>query len=315
MREFVHLHLHSQYSLLDGAIRFDDLFPLARTYGMKSLALTDHGNMFGAIEFYQGAITYGIKPIVGCEIYVAPESRLKKEPGKSKDLSYHLVLLAKNHKGYANLIRLVSLAHLEGFYYKPRVDKELLEQHNEGLIALSGCLKGEIPTLLLEGKQDEAKAVAGWYAEIFNEGRFYLEVQDIGLDDQKTANEGLVGVSHALGIPLVATNDCHYLRREDAAAHDVLLCIQTGKTLKDPKRMKFSTDQFYLRPVEEMEQLFAHYPEALQNSLEIAERCNLELRFEEYHLPRFKPPTGESLDHYLDKTTQEGLERRFLYTA
>jgi DNA polymerase-3 subunit alpha len=315
MREFVHLHLHSQYSLLDGAIRFEDLFPLARTYGMKSLALTDHGNMFGAIEFYQGAIHYGIKPIIGCEIYVAPESRLKKEPGKTKDLSYHLVLLVKNHKGYANLVRLVSLAHLEGFYYKPRVDRELLEQYNEGLIALSGCLKGEIPTLLREGKKDEAKAVAGWYAEIFNEGRFYLEIQDNGLDEQKTANEGLVGVGKALGIPLVATNDCHYLRREDAAAHDVLLCIQTGKTLKDPKRMKFSTDQFYVRPVEEMEQLFAHYPESLQNSLEIAERCNLELRFEEYHLPRFKPPTGESLDHYLDKTAQDGLERRFLYTA
>jgi DNA polymerase-3 subunit alpha len=311
MKEFVHLHLHSQYSLLDGAIRFEELFPLARTYGMKSLALTDHGNMFGAIEFYQGAINYGIKPIIGCEIYVAPESRLKKEPGKFKDLSYHLVLLVKNQEGYANLIRLVSLAHLEGFYYKPRVDKKLLEEHNKGLIALSGCLKGEIPALLLDGKQDEAKAVAGWYTEIFDEGRFFLEVQDIGLEEQKVVNEGLVAFSRELGIPLVATNDCHYLRREDAVAHDVLLCIQTGKTVKDPKRMKFSTDQFYLRPVEEMETLFAHYPEALQNTLEIAERCNLELRFEEYHLPRFKPPTGESLDHYLDKTAQEGLKRRF----
>jgi len=315
MKEFVHLHLHSQYSLLDGAIRFEKLFPLARTYGMKSLALTDHGNMFGAIEFYQGAIAYGIKPIIGCEVYVAPESRLKKEPGKFKDLSYHLVLLVKNQEGYANLIRLVSLAHLEGFYYKPRVDKELLEKHNKGLIALSGCLKGEIPVLLLGGKQDEAKAVAGWYQEIFDEGRFYLEMQDIGLEEQKVVNQGLVELNQALGIPLVATNDCHYLRREDAVAHDVLLCIQTGKTLKDPKRMKFSTDQFYLRPVEEMEKLFAHYPEALQNTLEIAERCNLELRFEEYHLPRYKPPTGESLDHYLDKTAQEGLERRSLYTS
>ena len=315
MKEFVHLHLHSQYSLLDGAIRFEELFPLARSYGMKSLALTDHGNMFGAIEFYQGAIAYGIKPIIGCEMYVAPESRLDKEPGKFKDLSYHLVLLVKNQEGYANLIRLVSLAHLEGFYYKPRIDKELLEKYNKGLIALSGCIKGEIPGLLLEGKEEEATAVAGWYKEVFDEGRFYLEVQDIGLDEQKAANEGLVRISQALDLPLVATNDCHYLRREDAVAHDVLLCIQTGKTLKDPKRMKFSTDQFYLRPVEEMEQLFGHHPEALQNTLEIAERCNLELRFEEYHLPRFKPHTGESLDHYLDKTTQEGLERRFVYTS
>ncbi|OGP85570.1 MAG: DNA polymerase III subunit alpha [Deltaproteobacteria bacterium RBG_16_54_11] len=315
MKEFVHLHLHSQYSLLDGAIRFEELFPLARTYGMKSLALTDHGNMFGAIEFYQGAISHGIKPIIGCEIYVAPESRLKKEPGKFKDASYHLVILVKNQEGYGNLIRLISLAHLEGFYYKPRVDKELLEKYNKGLIVLSSCLKGEIPVLLRNEKKAEAKAVAGWYKEIFDQGRFYLEVQDNGLEEQKIVNQGLVELSREMGIPLVATNDCHYLRREDAVAQDVLLCIQTGKTLKDPKRMKFSTDQFYLRPVEEMERLFGPYPEALRNTLEIAEQCNLELRFEEYHLPRFKPPIGESLDHYLEKSAQEGLERRFAYTS
>lgn len=315
MKEFVHLHLHSQYSLLDGAIRFEELFPLARTYGMKSLALTDHGNMFGAIEFYQEAISHGIKPIIGCEIYVAPGSRLKKEPGKVKDASYHLVLLVKNQEGYGNLIRLISIAHLEGFYYKPRVDKELLEKYNAGLICLSSCLKGEIPSLLFTEKPDEARAVAGWYKEIFDQGRFYLEVQDNGLEEQKTVNQRLVAMSRELGIPLVATNDCHYLRREDAAAQDVLLCIQTGKTLKDPKRMKFSTDQFYLRPAAEMERLFSPYPEALQNTLEIAEQCNLELRFEEYHLPRFKSPSGESLDHYLEKSAREGLERRFAYTS
>jgi DNA polymerase-3 subunit alpha len=315
MKEFVHLHLHSQYSLLDGAIRFEELFPLVRTYGMKSVALTDHGNMFGVIEFYRGAIAHGIKPIIGCEIYVAPESRLKKEPGKYKDTSYHLVLLVKNHEGYVNLIRLASLAYLEGFYYKPRVDKALLEKYNEGLIALSGCLKGEIPTLLLGGKRDEAKTVAGWYREVFDEGRFYLELQDNGLEEQKLVNQGLGEFSGELGIPLVATNDCHYLRREDAIAHDVLLCIQTGKTLKDPKRMKLSTDQFYLRTAEEMERLFRHYPQAIQNTLDIAERCNLELRFEEYYLPRFKPPNEESLDHYLEKTAQEGLERRLSDTC
>ena len=315
MKEFVHLHLHSQYSLLDGAIRFEELFPLARTYGMKSLALTDHGNMFGAIEFYQGAISHGIKPIIGCEIYVAPESRLKKEPGKIKDASYHLVLLVKNQEGYGNLIRLVSLAHLEGFYYKPRVDKELLEKYNAGLICLSSCLKGEIPSLLRAEKHDEARAVAGWYKEVFDQGRFYLELQDNGLNEQKTVNQGLVALGRELGIPLVATNDCHYLRREDAAAQDVLLCIQTGKTLNDPKRMKFSTDQFYLRPAAEMERLFGQYPEALQNTLEIAEQCNLELRFEEYHLPRFKPPSGESLDHYLEQSAREGLAGSFAYTS
>ncbi|OGP93830.1 MAG: DNA polymerase III subunit alpha [Deltaproteobacteria bacterium RBG_16_54_18] len=316
MKEFVHLHLHSQYSLLDGAIRFEELFPLAREYGMRSLALTDHGNMFGVLEFYQGAISHGIKPIIGCEVYVAPESRLKKEPGGLKDTSYHLVLLAKDQEGYANLIRLVSLAHLEGFYYKPRVDKELLEQCNTGLIALSSCLKGEIPTLLLRGNREGARAVAGWYKEIFADRRFFLELQDNGLAEQKVVNEGLAALSKEMEIPLVATNDCHYLRFEDAQAHDVLLCIQTGKTLKDPKRMKFSTEQFYLRPVEEMERLFSHYPEALEITAEIAERCNVELRFEEYHLPRFKLPPGEaSLDLYLEKKAADGLERRFSYLA
>jgi DNA polymerase-3 subunit alpha len=271
--------------------------------------------MFGAIEFYQGAISHGIKPIIGCEIYVAPESRFKKEPGRVKDASYHLVLLVKNQEGYGNLIRLVSLAHLEGFYYKPRVDKELLEKYNAGLICLSSCLKGEIPSLLRAEKHDEARAVAGWYKEVFDQGRFYLELQDNGLNEQKTVNQGLVALGRELGIPLVATNDCHYLRREDAAAQDVLLCIQTGKTLNDPKRMKFSTDQFYLRPAAEMERLFGQYPEALQNTLEIAEQCNLELRFEEYHLPRFKPPSGESLDHYLEQSAREGLAGSFAYTS
>ncbi|RLB03736.1 MAG: DNA polymerase III subunit alpha, partial [Deltaproteobacteria bacterium] len=314
MRDFVHLHLHSQYSLLDGAIRFEELFPLARSYGMKALALTDHGNMFGAIEFYNGAIRHGIKPIIGCEIYVAPESRFKKEAGNLKDASYHLVLLVKNQEGYVNLIRLVSLAHLEGFYYKPRVDKELLEKFNKGLIALSSCLKGEIPYLLSTGRRQQAKEAAAWYKEVFDGGRFYLEVQDNGLEEQKTVNQGLLELGQELGIPLVATNDCHYLRQEDAVLHDVLLCIQTGKTIKDPKRMKFSSDQFYFRSGEEMERLFGHWPEALKNTVEIAERCNLELRFEQYHLPHFKPPTGEPLDLYLEKMAQEGLQRRLSYT-
>jgi DNA polymerase-3 subunit alpha len=316
MKEFVHLHLHSQYSLLDGAIRFEELFPLARRYGMRSLALTDHGNMFGALEFYQGAISHGIKPIIGCEVYVAPESRFKKEPGGLKDTSYHLVLLAKDQEGYANLIRLVSLAHLEGFYYKPRVDKELLEQCHMGLIALSSCLKGEIPTLLLQGDKEGARRVAGWYKEIFADRRFFFELQDNGLPEQKVVNEGLAALSKEMEISLVATNDCHYLRLEDSGAHDVLLCIQTGKTLKDPKRMKFSTEQFYMRSAEEMDRLFGHYPEALEITMEIAERCNVELRFEEYHLPRFKLPPGESsLDVYLEKKASDGLTQRFSYLA
>lgn len=310
MREFVHLHLHSEYSLLDGAIRFEELFPLLRRYGMKSVALTDHGNMFGAIEFYQEAIRHGIKPIVGCEVYVAPESRHLKEPGKVKDTSYHLLLLVKDQEGYANLIRLVSLAHLEGFYYKPRVDKELLERYHGGLICLTSCLKGEIPTLLLADQWEQARRVACWYKEVFGEGRVYLELQDNGLEEQRRVNEALVRLGHELDMPIVASNDCHYLKQEDAIAHDVLLCIQTGKTLKDPKRMKMSTDQFYLRTAQEMEELFRSYPEALDNTIRIAEQCNLELRFEGYHMPRFQPPSGRTLEEYLAQLAREGLRRR-----
>lgn len=306
--EFVHLHLHSQYSLLDGAIRFDDLFSQAQAYGMKSLALTDHGNMFGAIEFYNGAIRHGIKPIVGCEIYIAPSSRFKKETGGLKDAAYHLILLAKDIEGYKNLCRLVTLAYLEGFYYRPRIDKELLERYNEGLIATSSCLKGEIPHQLSMGMEKEARAAAAWYKEVFTEGRFYLEVQDNGLEEQRKVNEGIFRLGKELGIKVVASNDCHYLRPEDALMHDVLLCIQTGKTLNDPKRMRFSSQQFHFRSPQEMAALFP--PEPLKNTLEVAERCNLELRLGEYHLPHFSPPEQESLEQYLNKLAHEGLLRR-----
>lgn len=307
---FVHLHLHSQYSLLDGAIRFEELFPLVKKYGMKAVALTDHGNMFGAIEFYQGAISHGIKPIIGCEVYVAPGSRFERDAKGLKDAAYHLTLLIQDMEGYRNLNRLVSLAHLEGFYYKPRIDKELLEKYNGGLIALSGCLKGEIPHLLLQGQYEEAKRVASWFKEVFSGGRFYLEVQDNGLEEQHRINGTIFRLGKELGIKPVATNDCHYLRPEDAQVHDVLLCIQTGKTLKDPKRMKFSSEQFHLRSPQEMEVLFSSYPEALANTLEIAERCNLDLHFDTYHLPHFSPPEGESLDQYLSRLAHEGLEGR-----
>ncbi|RLA78303.1 MAG: DNA polymerase III subunit alpha, partial [Deltaproteobacteria bacterium] len=254
---FVHLHLHSQYSLLDGAIRLEELFPLVKKYGMKAVALTDHGNMFGAIEFYQGAISHGIKPIIGCEVYVAPGSRFERDAKGLKDAAYHLTLLIQDMEGYRNLNRLVSLAHLEGFYYKPRIDKELLEKYNGGLIALSGCLKGEVPHLLLQGQYEEAKRVASWFKEVFSGGRFYLEVQDNGLEEQHRINGTIFRLGKELGIKPVATNDCHYLRPEDAQVHDVLLCIQTGKTLKDPKRMKFSSEQFHLRSPQEMEVLFS----------------------------------------------------------
>ena len=304
---FVHLHVHSQYSLLDGAIRFEDLFERARQFKMDSLALTDHGNMFGAIEFYQKAIQRGIKPILGCEIYVAPNSRHEKKPGGERP--HHLTLLVRNRTGYHHLAQLVSLAHLEGFYYKPRVDKELLRRYEAGLFALSGCMKGEIALLIANNRMDGALDVARQYQQIFGE-RFFLEIQNNKVEGQERINEGMGEIGEKLGIPLVATNDCHYLRKEDARAHEVLLCIQTGKTLNDSDRMRLSSDEFYLKSANEMEALFPQYPEALENTLRIAEQCNLELRFGEYKFPRFSPPEGKSLDLYLEELSRKGLQDR-----
>ncbi len=308
--DFIHLHLHSQYSLLDGAIRFEELFALAKEYEMPAVALTDHGNMFGAIEFYQKAIRNGIKPIIGCEIYVAPKSRFEKKSRDASEGTFHITLLAKNKTGYYNLIKLISLAHLEGFYYKPRIDKDLLRQCSEGLIALSGCLKGEIAFLLDKGKEQEAERVALEYSEIFASDRFFLEIMENGVENQAATNEKLCAMAGKLSLPIVATNDCHYLGREDARAHEVLLCIQTGKTINDAERMRFSTDQFYFRSPEEMKTLFAGREEAITNTMLIADQCNLELKFGEYYFPRFVVPPGESLDSYLENLAKEGLEKR-----
>jgi len=274
---------------------------------MDSLALTDHGNMFGAIEFYQKAIQRGIKPILGCEIYVAPKSRHEKKPGGERP--HHLTLLVRNRTGYHHLAQLVSLAHLEGFYYKPRVDKELLGRYGAGLFALSGCMKGEIALLIANNRMDGALDVARQYQQIFGE-RFFLEIQNNKVEGQERINEGMGEIGEKLGIPLVATNDCHYLRKEDARAHEVLLCIQTGKTLNDSDRMRLSSDEFYLKSANEMEALFPQYPEALENTLRIAEQCNLELRFGEYKFPRFSPPEGKSLDLYLEELSRKGLQDR-----
>ncbi len=309
---FIHLHVHSQYSLLDGAIRFEEACDLAKKYRMTALALTDHGNMFGAIEFYQMAIKHGIKPIVGCEIYVAPGSRFEKKPVEGTEGAYHLTLLVKNRTGYFNLIKLASLAYLEGFYYKPRVDKELLSQHNEGLIALSGCLKGEIAAHASRGELKKALQSAEEYRKIFDDRRFYIEVQNNGVENQLLVNERLLEIGQQLSLPVVATNDCHYLHRKDAKAHEVLLCIQTGKTLQDSDRMKFSSDEFYFKSPQEMADLFQNIPEAITHTVEIAERCNLELKFEEKHIPRISVPQGESLDSYLERLSREGLEGRLL---
>jgi len=310
--DFVHLHIHSQYSLLDGAIRFEDLFDLAKKYRMDALALTDHGNMFGAIEFYQKAIQHGIKPIVGCEVYVSAGSRFEKKAREGAEGTYHLTLLVKNRTGYFNLIRLVSLAHLEGFYYKPKVDKELLSQYNEGLIALSGCMKGEIAVHAGRGEMKRAIQSAEEYEKIFDHRRFFIEIQKNGVENQLLLNSRLVEIGHELSLPIVATNDCHYLRRADAKAHEVLLCLQTGKTLHDGDRMKFSSDEFYVKSPQEMAELFQDHPEALTHTLEIAEQCNLELKFEEKHIPRIAVPSGESLDSHLEKLSREGLRNRLL---
>jgi DNA polymerase-3 subunit alpha len=308
--DFIHLHVHSQYSLLDGAIRFEDLFDLAKKYRMDAVALTDHGNMFGAIEFYQKAIRHGIKPIVGCEVYVSPGSRFEKKAGERAEGTYHLTLLVKNRTGYFNLIKLVSLAYLEGFYYKPKVDKELLSQYNEGLIALSGCLKGEIAVHAGRGEMKRAIQSAEEYGKIFDHRRFFVEIQNNGVENQLLLNNRLLEIGDQLSLPIVATNDCHYLHRTDAKAHEVLLCLQTGKTLHDGDRMKFSSEEFYFKSPQEMTNLFQDRPEALTHTLEIAEQCNLELRFEEKHIPRIAVPSGESLDSHLERLSREGLEKR-----
>ena len=311
---FIHLHLHTQFSLLDGAIRLDELFQKAREYGMPALAVTDHGSMFGTIEFYQHALRNGIKPIIGCEVYVAPGSRHDKTHKGISEASSHLILLAQDFTGYQNLMKLVTAGYLEGFYYRPRVDKELLRKHHEGLIALSACLQGEVPHCLIGDQPEKAMEAAEELKSIFPDRRFFLELQENHIPEQKKVNAGLRKIARALSLPLVATNDCHYLRREDAFAHEVLLCIQTGKTLRNPDRMKFSTDEFYFRSGEEMEALFADCPEALQNTVEIAERCNLELRLNELQFPRFPVPEGETLDTLLEKEAQSGLERRLQET-
>ena len=282
---------------------------------MPAIAITDHGNMFGAMEFYESAVKHGIKPIIGCEVYVAPGSRLEKSgiKGESEEATaYHIVLLVKNETGYKNLMKLVSLGYIEGFYRKPRIDKELLREHSEGLIALSACLKGEIPYLLTRGNKEKAYQVAEEYKSIFPDRRFFLEIQENGIKEQTVANKALLELSKEMDIPLVATNDCHYLKREDAKAHEVLLCIQTGKTLKDDDRMRFSTDQFYVKSAEEMIKAFDYCPEAIKNTIEIAERCNLKLEFGKYHLPHYHLPEGHTdMDLYFEEEARKGLEGRF----
>ena len=309
MSDFIHLHTHSEYSLLDGASRLKDLVAKAKELGMPAIALTDHGVMYGIIEFYEQAKKQGIKPIIGCEVYVAPGSRFDKARG---DESYtHLVLLAENNQGYRNLMKLVTLSFFDGFYYKPRVDKEILEQYHEGLIASSACLAGQVARHLMQDNYEAAKEEALYFNTLFGRGSFFLEVQDHGIPEQKKVNEGMFKLSEDTGTPIIATNDIHYTNRDDAPAHDVLLCIQTGSTLADTTRMKFNSDNFYLKSGEEMAALFPGRPGVLENTLKIAERCNVEIKFGEYLLPNYDIPEGYTADEYFEKLCHEGFEKRY----
>ncbi len=307
---FVHLHCHSAYSLLDGAIRLKDLMTKAQEFGMDSVAITDHGNMFGAVHFQQEAQKAGIKPIIGCEVYVAPGDRRDKEHRPGQTGSNHLVLLAKSLTGYQNLVRLVSAGYTEGFYYRPRIDLSLLRQHCHGLIALSACLHGKVPSLLMAERLDQAEAAAMELAEIMGEGNFFLELQDAGLAEQKKVNPGLIDLAQRLGLGLVATNDCHYLNRGDHEAHDVLMCIQTGKTVDQADRMKLSNEIYFKSP-QEMELLFGEVPGALSNTVDIAARCNVEIPLGQLRFPVFPLDNGETAEDRLRQESGKGLRKRF----
>ncbi|MFP4391680.1 MAG: DNA polymerase III subunit alpha [Desulfohalobiaceae bacterium] len=309
MTPFVHLHCHTEYSLLDGAIKLEDLCAQAVQFKLPAAAITDHGNLFGAIDFYQCAKKYGIKPIIGCEVYVAPQSRFQRDARSASEAGYHLVLLAQNQEGYHNLIKLVSSGYIEGFYYKPRVDKELLAQWNQGLIALSACLKGELPQTLLGQGPDQAQQVLEEYRQLFPE-RFYLELQANGIPEQEELNNRLLELAKQTQTPVVATNDCHYLTPQDVEAHDILLCIQTNACVQDKKRMRFDTRELYYRPVQEMEQAFAHCPQALENTMAIADMCNLEIELGRRHFPVYNTSQGKTLEDELQEMASQGLRRR-----
>ena len=307
---FVHLHNHSSFSLLDGATRIDGLIDRCEDLGMGAVALTDHGNMFGAVQFYRRARKRNVKPIIGMEAYIAPGSRSARDRGRQGQHSRHLLLLARNNAGYRNLMKLSSIGYLEGFYYRPRIDREVLAAYSDGLIATSGCLSSEICAHLVGGDIAAARTVTGEMVDIFGRDNFYIELQDQGLEEQRRINPDLVRLASEFSLPLVGTNDCHYLRRTDAEPHDVLLCIQTGKGINDENRMKFPNNEFYLKTQEEMAKVFADVPEALASTAEIAERCNVEIDLSSMHLPRFPVPDGHDLEGYFASVVQDGFEER-----
>lgn len=308
---FTHLHVHTEYSLLDGSCKIKELVARAKELGMDSIAITDHGVMYGVIDFYRAAKEIGIKPIIGCEVYVAPNSRFDREQTGGEDRYYHLVLLAENDIGYHNLMKIVSKGFVDGFYYRPRVDKEVLQEFHEGIIALSACLAGEVPRYISKGLYEEAVKRAKEYEGIFGKGNFFLELQDHGIAEQQRVNQALLRMSQETGIELVATNDIHYINEQDATAHDILLCIQTGKKVSDENRMRYEGGQYFCKSEEEMKQLFPYALQALENTHKIAQRCNVEIEFGVTKLPKFQVPDGYTSWEYLKKLCYEGLQRRY----
>lgn len=308
--DFTHLHIHTEYSLLDGAASVPKLVKRAKELGMDALAITDHGVMYGVIDFYKAAVAEGIKPIIGCEVYIAPRTRFDKQHEYDTDIS-HLILLAKNSKGYQNLIKIVSDAYVDGFYYKPRADKELLKRYSDGLICLSACLAGEIPKLLLAGDYEGAKSKALWYQSLFGRENYFIELQDHGIAEQKRLNPMLIKLADDIGAPLVATNDMHYINKSDAPYQDVLMCIQTGKLVDDDDRMKFSSDEFYLKSGEQMSELFSYAPSAIENTRKIADMCNVTFDFDKTYLPRFDVPDGKDAALYLRELCEQGIRERY----
>jgi DNA polymerase-3 subunit alpha len=308
---FVHLHVHTHYSLLDGATRIDDLVRRVREMGMPAVAVTDHGNLFGAIEFHEAAARAGVKPIIGCEVYMAPGDRRARDAGGMKEASHHLLLLAHNRAGYHNLLKLCSIAYRDGFYYRPRIDKAVLAELAEGLVCTSTCLGGEIPQALLHENRQQAKQIAETYLHMFGPDRFFIELQNHGMAEQKMLNPELADLARQLGVGTVATNDVHYLEHADVEAHDVLCCISTGKLLSDQKRLRFETDQLYLKTPKQMGELFADFPEAVSNTLRIADMCALELDFTKRHAPVYRLPQGRSDADHLREAVYEGARRRY----
>jgi len=308
---FAHLHVHTEYSLLDGSNKIKEYVSRVKELGMNSAAITDHGVMYGVIDFYREARKQGIKPILGCEVYVAPNSRFDRETTGGDSRYHHLVLLAENNTGYANLMKIVSRGFTEGYYYKPRVDKELLRQYHEGIIALSACLAGEVQKYLSRGLTDEAKKVALEYQDIFGKGNFFLEMQDHGIPEQQLVNQRQILLSQETGIELVVTNDIHYTYAEDAKPHDILLCIQTGKKLADENRMRYEGGQYYVKSPQEMAALFPYAKEALENTQKIADRCEVEIEFGVTKLPKYDVPGGLTSWEYLNQLCWEGLEKHY----